>query len=196
MKKLVPLSLVLILALLAGGAFFWNSQKTNSLDKELADAVAAVDNYSPSGIQADALNELKEAQGKYPAFFEGKGFSNADFSIRSDLFKSADTFKENIETQRDQIRDHLYSEYRYILNSNEKMNAIAELTDEKFVKDISDFANFNAERVELYKAAVAYCEAKPQNLEEYTQSLKLPLEKQIQTETVLKNADKNLCSEL
>lgn len=195
MKKTLIIVLCFIL-LIAGGTAIWSFEKLGDLDSEISASVASVENYAPSGEQGVALNEIQEAQNKYPDFFAGEGFNPADFSIRSDLFTSADNFKGSIEKERVSLRERLTRDYGLVPMSEDRLNNLAEITDQKFIKDIGNFAQFNPERVKLYKAALGYCEKKPASIPDYVDSMKLPLPEKVQTETVLKNAEKNLCPKL
>lgn len=196
MKNKTPLIVLTCLALLVSGFFLWNQLMTNQLDDKLDNVTASVDNYRPEGTQGEAFDKMKSLSKDYPDFFHAEGFRAADFTLRTDLEESAAAFKNEIELERTKIRNDISNNYLLTIGTRPKINSYIEKTDEKFVKDITNFAAFNPERIKLYETAVTYCESKPKDVKKFlTENSSTPQE-EYHLALVLENANKNLCPNL
>lgn len=191
-----PLIILVSLAVLIGGFFVWNHMMLNQLEGELEKATASVENYKPEGTQGEAYDKLQDLQKQYPEFFRGDGFEPADFSTRTDLEASANQFKNEIESKRIEIREDVANNYTLTIGSRPNINALIEKTDDKFVKDIKNFAAFNPERVEFYEKSLEYCKTLPAGGNEFLLKQEVSAEEKYQLAMVLENAKTNLCPKL
>lgn len=184
------------LAVLVAGFFLWNQYMASQLDDKLSAATVSVEDYRPEGTQGEAFDKMKSLTKEYPDFFQAQGFKPADFALRTDLEASAVDFKNDIEEKRTEIRDDISNNYLLTVGTRPKINAYIEKTDEKFTKDITNFAAFNPERVKLYETSVKYCESKPKDVKKFlTENSSTPQE-QYHLALVLDNANTNLCPNL
>lgn len=185
------------IAFLLGGFFVWNQFMAKQLESDLKAATVSVENYRPEGDQGTAFDKMQELQKQYPEFFRGAGFKPVDFSVRTDLEDSAVQFKNDIETKRTEIREDISNGYLLTIGTRPNINALIEKTDEKFVKDISNFAAFNPERIEFYEKSLEYCKVLPQKGEkEFLANQKVSDEEKYQLSLVFENAKTNLCPKL
>jgi len=190
------LTVLASIALLLGGFFIWNHFMINQLESDLKAATESVENYRPEGEQGEAFDKIKELQKQHPEFFRGAGFRPADFSTRTDLEESAVEFKNGIETKRTEIRDEVSNGYLLTIGTRPNINALIEKTDEKFIKDITNFAAFNPERIEFYEKSLEYCKTLPKGEKEFLEKQNVSAQEKYQLALVLENAKTNLCPKI